>query len=106
MNILLLPCEGSEVRKYCLCVTVFKRPDKDGAKSSSYGKQLTIEEATEWSHCLVKVREDLLYIQCSLQFCVKLVDIAHRKMQTCKIGLINLMVILVIFLPLFVHKYM
>ena len=37
---------------------------------------------------------------------VKLVDIAGRKIQIRKIGIINLMVILVISLPLFVHKYM
>ena len=36
-------------------------------------------------------------VQCSLQFCVKLIDIAGRKIQTCKIGIINLMVILYIF---------
>ena len=40
-------------------------------------------------------------VQCFLQFCGKLVDIAGRK-----IGIINLVVILVIFLPLFVHKHM
>ena len=34
-------------------------------------------------------------------FCVKLVDIPDRK-----IGILNFMVILVIFLSLFVHKYM
>ena len=45
-----------------------------------------------------------MLVQCSLQFCVKLVDIAGRKIQIRKIGLINLMVILVIFLSLFVHK--
>ena len=46
------------------------------------------------------------WVQCSLQFGVKLVDIADCKMRIRKIGLINLIVILVIFLPLFVHKYM
>ena len=44
--------------------------------------------------------------QCFLQFYVKLVDITGHKMQIRKIEIINLMVILVIFLPLFVHKYM
>ena len=45
-------------------------------------------------------------VQCSLQFCMKLVDIAAHKIGIRKIGIINLMVILVIFLPFFVHKYM
>ena len=45
-------------------------------------------------------------IQCFIQFYVKLVDIAGRKIGICKIGIINLMLNLVIFLPLFVHKYM
>ena len=40
----------------------------------------------------------LLKLQCSLQFCVKIVDIAGRK--------IGIMVILVIFFLLIVHKYM
>ena len=38
-------------------------------------------------------------VQDSLQFCVKLVDIAGHKILIRKIGIINLMVILVIFLP-------
>ena len=36
-------------------------------------------------------------VQCSFQFCVKLVDIAGRKIRIRKIGIINLMVISVIF---------
>ena len=43
-------------------------------------------------------------VQCSLQFCLKLVDIAGRKIQILKIGIINFMVILVIFLTLFVRN--
>ena len=37
---------------------------------------------------------------------MKIVDIAGRKMWIRKIALNNLLVILIIFLPLFVHKYM
>ena len=47
-----------------------------------------------------------IIVQCSLQFCVKLVDTAGRKIQIRKIGIINLVVILILFLPLFVQKYM
>ena len=43
-------------------------------------------------------------LQCSLQFCVKLVDIAGCKMRIRKIGIINLMVILITFLALFVQQ--
>ena len=48
------------------------------------------------------------HIHCALLFCVKLVDIASRKILIDKIGIINLMVILVIFLSLslFVQEYM
>ena len=44
-------------------------------------------------------------VQCFLQFWVKLVDIAGRKIWIRKTRIINLMMILVIFLSLFVHKY-
>ena len=47
-----------------------------------------------------------IVFKCVDQFCMKLVDIAGHKIWIRNIGTINLMVILVIFLPLFVHKYM
>ena len=86
---------------WCLLGTAFLAFQTHSTTSWSFNHALMIHVSSE-NH----LHHNQRYIECSLQFCVKLVSIVGRKMQIHKIWLINLMVILVIFLPLFVQKYM